>query len=161
MYLAEKKVSCNHDATCIKVVEQQEETISLLIAGKRVLQSSVKAAFNSAIGKYSNGMGHPPVHCNPYDQMYANRHKGKRRSADIKRTYARNFRSEEEKEDDETDGMSFVPGGKKYKEVVSGSKEINSPIPVNVKEFENIPVDNDIHQDLSERNGGNSTNSHI
>ena len=114
-----------------------------------VLQSSVKAAFNSAIGKYSNGMGHPPVHCNPYDQMYANRHKGKRRSADIKRTYARNFRSEEEKEDDETDGMSFVPGGKKYKEVVSGSKEINSPIPVNVKEFENIPVDNDIHQDLS------------
>ena len=50
---------------------------------------------------------------------------------------------------------------KKYKEMVSGSKNINSPIPNNVKEFENIPVDNDVHQDLSKRNGGNSTNSHV
>ena len=70
--------------------------------------------------------------------MYANRHKGKRRAVDIKRTYARNFKSEEEKEDDESDGTSFVPGGKKYKEMVSRSKNINSPIPINVKEFENI-----------------------
>ena len=79
----------------------------------------------------------------------------------VVRTYARNFKSEEEKEDDESDGTSFVPGGKKYKEMVSGSKNINSPIPINVKEFENIPVDNDVHQDLSKRNGGNSTNSHV
>ena len=57
------------------------------------------------------------------------------------------FRSEEKK-DDETDGK-FRAWRQKDKEVVSGSKEINSPIPVNVKEFENIPVDNDIHQDLA------------
>ena len=106
----EKKVSCNHDETCIKAVEQQEETISLLIAGKRVLQSSVTAAFNSA-----KILRHPPVHCNSYNQMYANRHKGKRRPVDIKRTYARNFKSEEEKEDDESDGTSFVPGAKNTK----------------------------------------------
>ena len=44
--------------------------------------------------------------------------KQRRSGTDIKRTYARNFRSEEEKEDDETDGMSFVPEGKK---IVQGS----------------------------------------
>ena len=47
-------------------------------------------------------------------------------------------------------GQSFVPGGKKYKEVISGSKNINAPMPPNVKEFEYVPVNNDVDQDLEE-----------
>jgi hypothetical protein len=181
--LAEKKVACNHDKMCIEIVERQEETISILLAGKRVLQSSMKAAFNSAIGKYSNEMGHPPVDCNAFDQMYANKHKGKKRPIETP-TWKRNFRSQEEKEDEEGDDMneedkesqqsnedkddasgggsgeSFVPGGKKYKEVISGSKNINSEMPENVKEFEHVPVNDNIHQDLEERTGGVANRIH-
>ena len=47
-------------------------------------------------------------------------------------------------------GQSCVPGGKKYKEVISGSKNINAPMPPNVNEFEYVPVNNDVDQDLEE-----------
>ena len=182
--LGEKKVACNHDQICIDMVEKQEETVSLLLGGNRVLKVSVKAAFNSAIGKYSNEMGHPPVHCNANDQVYANKHKGKKRVIDIPTNWMRNFKSQEEKEDEEGDdmneedkesrqshededdtkgtgkGQSFVPGGKKYKEVISGSKNINAPMPPNVKEFEYVPVNNDVDQDLEERVGGEANKIH-
>tara|TARA_A100001015_G_C14987119_1_gene712079 strand:+ start:477 stop:773 length:297 start_codon:yes stop_codon:yes gene_type:complete len=96
----------------------------------------------------------------------------------------RNFKSQEEKEDEEGDdmneedkesrqshededdtkgtgkGQSFVPGGKKYKEVISGSKNINAPMPPNVKEFEYVPVNNDVDQDLEERVGGEANKIH-
>ena len=57
-------------------------------------------------------------------------------------------------------GQSFVPGGKKYKEVISGSKSINAPMPPNVKEFEYVPVNNDVDQDLEERVGGEANKIH-
>ena len=57
-------------------------------------------------------------------------------------------------------GQSCVPGGKKYKEVISGSKNINAPMPPNVKEFEYVPVNNDVDQDLEERVGGEANKIH-
>ena len=57
-------------------------------------------------------------------------------------------------------GQSCVPGGKKYKEVISGSKSINAPMPPNVKEFEYVPVNNDVDQDLEERVGGEANKIH-
>ena len=57
-------------------------------------------------------------------------------------------------------GQSCVPGGKKYKEVISGSKNINAPMPPNVNEFEYVPVNNDVDQDLEERAGGEANKIH-
>ena len=52
--------------------------------------------------------------------------------------------------------LHVVKNTKKY----SGSKSINAPMPPNVKEFEYVPVNNDVDQDLEERVGGEANKIH-
>mgnify|MGYP006095877307 CR=1 FL=1 len=136
--LAERKMKCIDD-DCIKLVEKTEEVITLFIGGKRLLQSSLKSALNSAFGNKIGKIGHPPIHCNPVHLDYENKQLHKQKFPKWKST-SWDSRNNNLDADAETDPEPDV------EEIISGSKDINSPS--TRKEEEYASVSNSNMQDL-------------